>query len=90
MLDWLWARCIAAILYPVHMLAKKVIYSKIHSAIGISKVLFVISLFSSVYEPLSLCGNGVLSVFLHAVLSGRKEYLNLARELNPLRNGLSR
>ncbi|XP_062165032.1 probable acyl-activating enzyme 16, chloroplastic isoform X2 [Alnus glutinosa] len=37
MLDWLWARCIAAILYPVHMLAKKVVYSKIHSTIGISK-----------------------------------------------------
>uniref|UniRef100_A0A2N9FLW1 AMP-dependent synthetase/ligase domain-containing protein n=1 Tax=Fagus sylvatica TaxID=28930 RepID=A0A2N9FLW1_FAGSY len=37
MLDWLWARFIAAILWPVHMLAKKIVYSKIHSAIGISK-----------------------------------------------------
>ncbi|KAK9266743.1 hypothetical protein L1049_025365 [Liquidambar formosana] len=37
MLDWLWARSIAAILWPVHMLAKKLVYSKIHSAIGISK-----------------------------------------------------
>ncbi|KAH8483952.1 hypothetical protein H0E87_028391 [Populus deltoides] len=37
MLDWLWARIIAAILLPVHMLAKKLVYSKIHSAIGISK-----------------------------------------------------
>ncbi|KAE9601152.1 putative long-chain-fatty-acid--[acyl-carrier-protein] ligase [Lupinus albus] len=37
MLEWLWARAIAAILFPVHLLAKKLIYSKIHSAIGISK-----------------------------------------------------
>ncbi|XP_075516395.1 long-chain-fatty-acid--[acyl-carrier-protein] ligase AEE15, chloroplastic-like [Primulina tabacum] len=35
--DWLWARIIAGMLLPLHMLAKKVIYSKIHSAIGISK-----------------------------------------------------
>ncbi|RVW19743.1 Long-chain-fatty-acid--[acyl-carrier-protein] ligase AEE15, chloroplastic [Vitis vinifera] len=35
--DWLWAKIIAAILWPVHMLGKKLIYSKIHSAIGISK-----------------------------------------------------
>ncbi|OIW21261.1 hypothetical protein TanjilG_31374 [Lupinus angustifolius] len=37
MLEWLWARAIAAILLPVHLLAKKLVYSKIHSAIGISK-----------------------------------------------------
>ncbi|KAM3708561.1 hypothetical protein ACB098_02G106900 [Castanea mollissima] len=37
MLDWLWARFIAAILWPVHLLAKKIVYSKIHSSIGISK-----------------------------------------------------
>ncbi|KAJ6370183.1 hypothetical protein OIU76_028456 [Salix suchowensis] len=37
MLDWLWARIIAAILLPVHKLANKLVYSKIHSAIGISK-----------------------------------------------------
>ncbi|XP_027334088.1 probable acyl-activating enzyme 16, chloroplastic isoform X5 [Abrus precatorius] len=36
-LDWLWARVVAAILFPVHLLAKKLVYSKIHSAIGISK-----------------------------------------------------
>ncbi|QCE13057.1 long-chain acyl-CoA synthetase [Vigna unguiculata] len=36
-LDWLWARIIATILLPVHLLAKKLVYSKIHSAIGISK-----------------------------------------------------
>ncbi|KAK4483347.1 hypothetical protein RD792_010533 [Penstemon davidsonii] len=35
--DWLWARAIAAILWPIHILAKKIVYSKIHSAIGISK-----------------------------------------------------
>ncbi|KAK9138482.1 hypothetical protein Sjap_009076 [Stephania japonica] len=35
--DWLWARVIAAILWPLHMLGKKLIYSKIQSAIGISK-----------------------------------------------------
>ncbi|KAK7331439.1 hypothetical protein VNO77_25664 [Canavalia gladiata] len=37
MLDLLWARVIAAILFPVHLLAKKLVYSKIHSAIGMSK-----------------------------------------------------
>lgn len=36
-LDWLRARIIAAILWPVHALAKKLVYSKIHSTIGISK-----------------------------------------------------
>ncbi|PQM37085.1 putative acyl-activating enzyme 16 chloroplastic isoform X1 [Prunus yedoensis var. nudiflora] len=35
--DWLWARIVAAILWPLHMLGKKLVYSKIHSAIGISK-----------------------------------------------------
>ncbi|KAF8016312.1 hypothetical protein BT93_H1732 [Corymbia citriodora subsp. variegata] len=37
MLDCLLARIFAAILWPLHMLAKKIVYSKIHSAIGISK-----------------------------------------------------
>ncbi|XP_058731737.1 probable acyl-activating enzyme 16, chloroplastic isoform X1 [Vicia villosa] len=37
MLDWLWASIIASILFPIHLLAKKLVYSKIHSAIGISK-----------------------------------------------------
>ncbi|CAK8578455.1 unnamed protein product [Lathyrus sativus] len=36
-LDWLWASIIASILFPIHLLAKKIVYSKIHSAIGISK-----------------------------------------------------
>lgn len=35
--DWLWARAIAAILWPIHMLAKKIVYNKIQLAIGISK-----------------------------------------------------
>ncbi|XP_021888931.1 probable acyl-activating enzyme 16, chloroplastic [Carica papaya] len=35
--DWLWTRLITAILWPIHMLAKTLVYSKIHSAIGISK-----------------------------------------------------
>ncbi|XP_026400734.1 probable acyl-activating enzyme 16, chloroplastic isoform X2 [Papaver somniferum] len=37
MLDLLWARITAAVLWPLHMLGKKLVYSKIHSAIGISK-----------------------------------------------------
>ncbi|KAG7995373.1 hypothetical protein I3843_01G105900 [Carya illinoinensis] len=37
MLEWVWARFIATILWPVHLLAKKIVYGKIHSAIGISK-----------------------------------------------------
>ncbi|XP_019184085.1 PREDICTED: probable acyl-activating enzyme 16, chloroplastic [Ipomoea nil] len=36
-LDWLWARAIAALLCPLHLLARKLVYSKIHSNIGISK-----------------------------------------------------
>nr|GMD65811.1 probable acyl-activating enzyme 16, chloroplastic [Ipomoea batatas] len=36
-LDWLWARAIAALLHPLHLLARKLVYSKIHSSIGISK-----------------------------------------------------
>ncbi|XP_051133220.1 probable acyl-activating enzyme 16, chloroplastic isoform X2 [Andrographis paniculata] len=35
--DWLWASIVAALLFPIHMLAKKLVYSKIHSSIGISK-----------------------------------------------------
>ncbi|EEF41754.1 long-chain-fatty-acid CoA ligase, putative [Ricinus communis] len=37
LLDCLWARIMAAILLPVHMLAKNLFYHKIHLAIGISK-----------------------------------------------------
>ncbi|XP_022147167.1 probable acyl-activating enzyme 16, chloroplastic [Momordica charantia] len=36
-LDWLLARMTASILWPIHMLAKKLIYSKVQSAIGIWK-----------------------------------------------------
>ncbi|XP_047317488.1 probable acyl-activating enzyme 16, chloroplastic isoform X1 [Impatiens glandulifera] len=35
--DWLWARVVAAILFPLHILATKLVYKKIHTAIGISK-----------------------------------------------------
>ncbi|XP_020536962.1 probable acyl-activating enzyme 16, chloroplastic isoform X2 [Jatropha curcas] len=37
LLDCLWARILATILFPVHMLATKLVYSKIQSAIGLSK-----------------------------------------------------
>ncbi|XP_024022399.1 probable acyl-activating enzyme 16, chloroplastic isoform X3 [Morus notabilis] len=37
LLDWLWARIIAGLLWPLHALAKNLVYSKIHSALGISK-----------------------------------------------------
>lgn len=36
--DWLWGRILAAILWPLHYLGKKLVYKKINSAIGISKV----------------------------------------------------
>ncbi|PWA98790.1 AMP-binding, conserved site-containing protein [Artemisia annua] len=36
-LEWLYARVIAAILLPLHVLATKIVYSKIHSSIGLSK-----------------------------------------------------
>ncbi|URE24713.1 AP-4 complex subunit [Musa troglodytarum] len=39
--DWLWARIVAVLLWPLHMLAMKLVYSKIHSAIGISKAIGV-------------------------------------------------
>ncbi|KAM5569662.1 putative acyl-activating enzyme 16, chloroplastic [Rosa sericea] len=37
LVDWLGARIVAAILWPLHVLGTKLVYSKIHSAIGISK-----------------------------------------------------
>lgn len=37
MMKWLWARLVAAFLWPLHNLAKILVYKKIHSAIGISK-----------------------------------------------------
>ncbi|KAG9143001.1 hypothetical protein Leryth_006275 [Lithospermum erythrorhizon] len=36
-LDWLWARTVSLILWPIHVLAKKVVYSKIQAALGLSK-----------------------------------------------------
>ncbi|KAF9606187.1 hypothetical protein IFM89_023642 [Coptis chinensis] len=36
-MDCLWARIIVALLWPLHMLAQKLVYQKILSAIGISK-----------------------------------------------------
>lgn len=38
LVDWLRARVVAALLWPLHMLAKILIYKKIHASIGISKV----------------------------------------------------
>ncbi|KAK9664530.1 hypothetical protein RND81_14G048900 [Saponaria officinalis] len=35
--DWLWARIAAAILWPIHALVTKLVYSKIRSAVGVSK-----------------------------------------------------
>lgn len=43
--DWWWARIVAAILWPLHVLGTKLVYSKIHSAIGISKVILFLLLF---------------------------------------------
>ncbi|XP_039825391.1 probable acyl-activating enzyme 16, chloroplastic isoform X1 [Panicum virgatum] len=37
MVKWIWARFIATFLWPLHNLAKILVYKKIHSAIGISK-----------------------------------------------------
>ncbi|XP_052150648.1 probable acyl-activating enzyme 16, chloroplastic [Oryza glaberrima] len=37
MVNWLSARIVAALLWPLHNLAKTLVYKKIHSAIGISK-----------------------------------------------------
>ncbi|KAJ4897652.1 hypothetical protein Rs2_24446 [Raphanus sativus] len=35
--DWLWARLVASILWPLHMLAEKLVHEKIRSSIGITK-----------------------------------------------------
>ncbi|RLN43329.1 putative acyl-activating enzyme 16, chloroplastic [Panicum miliaceum] len=37
MVKWIWARFVATFLWPLHNLAKILVYKKIHSAIGISK-----------------------------------------------------
>ncbi|VFR01166.1 unnamed protein product [Cuscuta campestris] len=37
LLDWLWARIFAILLSPLHLLARKFVYTKIHTSIGISK-----------------------------------------------------
>jgi long-chain acyl-CoA synthetase len=37
MVKWIWVRLVAAFLWPLHNLANKLVYKKIHSAIGISK-----------------------------------------------------
>ncbi|KAG6480122.1 hypothetical protein ZIOFF_063600 [Zingiber officinale] len=37
MLDWLWAGIIVVLLWPLHKLGVKLVYSKIHCSIGISK-----------------------------------------------------
>ena len=39
MVNWLLARIVAALLWSLHNLAKKLVFKKIHSAIGIPKVL---------------------------------------------------
>eukprot|EP01018_Ginkgo_biloba_P035948 Gb_31209 [translate_table: standard] len=35
--EWLWARILAVLLWPFHLLGKKLVYSKIRSALGITK-----------------------------------------------------
>ncbi|KAG2321402.1 hypothetical protein Bca52824_014615 [Brassica carinata] len=37
MVDWLWARVVAFVLWPLHMLAEKLVHKKIRSSIGITK-----------------------------------------------------
>lgn len=39
LVDWLCARVVAFVLWPLHMLAEKLVYKKIRSSIGITKVL---------------------------------------------------
>lgn len=38
LVDLLWARIVAFVLWPLHMLAEKLVHKKIRSSIGISKV----------------------------------------------------
>ncbi|XP_023748642.1 probable acyl-activating enzyme 16, chloroplastic [Lactuca sativa] len=92
-LDWIYARIIAAILLPLHLLAKKLVYSKIHSSIGISKA--------------GICGGGSLPLhvdkFFEAigtkvqvgygltesspVIAARQPYLNVLRSVgHPIRD----
>ncbi|CAH1441423.1 unnamed protein product [Lactuca virosa] len=92
-LDWIYARIIAAILLPLHLLANKLVYSKIHSTIGISKA--------------GICGGGSLPLhvdkFFEAigtkvqvgygltesspVIAARQPYLNVLRSVGrPIRH----
>lgn len=52
LVDWLWARVVAFVLWPLHMLAEKLVHKKIRSSIGITKVVLQhstsLSLFSSI------------------------------------------
>lgn len=38
LVDWLWARVVAFVLWPLHILAEKLVHKKIRSSIGITKV----------------------------------------------------
>ncbi|XP_023748703.1 probable acyl-activating enzyme 16, chloroplastic isoform X1 [Lactuca sativa] len=92
-LDWIYARIIATILLPLHLLAKKLVYSKIHPTIGISKA--------------GICGGGSLPLhvdkFFEAigikvqvgygltesspVIAARQPYLNVLRSVGrPIRD----
>lgn len=61
--DWWWARIVAAILWPLHVLGTKLVYSKIHSAIGISKVILFLLLFGLKKVNLSIEIHSVISMF---------------------------
>ncbi|XP_023748723.2 probable acyl-activating enzyme 16, chloroplastic [Lactuca sativa] len=92
-LDWIYARIVAAFLLPLHLLAKKLVYTKIHSSIGISKA--------------GICGGGSLPLhvdkFFEAigtkvqvgygltesspVIAARQPYLNVLRSVGrPIRD----
>ncbi|KAM5553949.1 hypothetical protein ABKV19_025932 [Rosa sericea] len=66
LVDWMGARIVAAILWPLHVLGTKLVYSKIHSAIGISKIAHLKFIFQTL---------------LHYVPAGRVVVLDLFAEV---------
>lgn len=78
LVDWLWARVVAFFLWPLHMLAEKLVHRKIRSSIGITKVVlqhstsFSVTCFKIFLPYKQYCKTDLQSIlcFLQAGVSG--------------------
>lgn len=66
LVDWLWARVVAFVLWPLHMLAEKLVHRKIRSSVGITKVVLQHSTSFS---------------FTSFIFLGEQKFLNLKRKI---------